>query len=100
MNVYNTNIVLQEIPNEISLVFNITGCNLKCIGCHSPHLWKQTNGTELTNEIFIDLLNKYKNKVSCILFMGGEWHENELVEKLKLANSSNFSTALYRTNTK
>lgn len=32
-------IVFQEVPNETTLVFNISGCPHKCEGCHSKYLW-------------------------------------------------------------
>ena len=38
----NYDIVFQEVPNEISLVFNISGCPHKCEGCHSKYLWEYT----------------------------------------------------------
>ena len=86
MRYYDYNIVLQEVPNEVSLSLSITGCKLSCDGCHSPYLWKE-HGEILTNEIFTDLLNKYTGLISCVLFMGGEWHEEELVNLLSLSKS-------------
>ena len=90
----DTNIVLQEIPGEITLVFTITGCSLNCKGCHSPYLWKKGTGNELTNDLLIEQINKYKVIVSCVLFMGGEW-EDDLVKKIKLCTDSGLKTALY-----
>ena len=29
----------KEIPNELSLGFVITGCNVHCPDCHSKHIW-------------------------------------------------------------
>lgn len=89
------NICLQEIPNEISLTFSITGCNLRCEGCHSPYLWKESNGHELTDEIFINNLIKYKNIASNVLFMGGEWKYNDLLNKIRIAIKYGYNTALY-----
>ena len=64
-------IVLQEIPNEVSLSFTITGCGLRCIGCHSEYLWDKNNGEVLTDELFVSLIKKYEGMISCVLFMGG-----------------------------
>ena len=94
MRYYDYNIVLQEVPNEVSLSLSITGCKLSCDGCHSPYLWKE-HGEILTNEIFTDLLNKYTGLISCVLFMGGEWHEEELVNLLSLSKSMGLKTCLY-----
>ena len=88
-------IVLQEVPGEISLCFSISGCALKCEGCHSPFLWKKGNGKPLTPELFEEIVLKYKRLASCILFMGGEWHEKELVQFFQIAKSNNYKTCLY-----
>lgn len=95
MNYYNFQIVLQEVPGEVSLCFSISGCQLKCDGCHSPFLWKKENGKKLTMDIYKSYLNQYKNLASCVLFMGGEWYENELVSYLKVANKMRYKTCLY-----
>lgn len=88
-------IVLQEVPNEISICFTITGCQLRCDGCHSPYLWKKENGNDLTKELFISTLKQYQGFASCILFMGGEWYENTLIDFLKVAQKMNYKTCLY-----
>lgn len=88
-------IVFQEVPGEISLAFYISGCSLACDGCHSEMLWSKKGGVELTEQEFLSLLNRYGSMVSCVLFMGGEWHETDLIERLKLAKSLGYKTALY-----
>lgn len=95
MNYYDFQVVLQEVPGEISICFSICGCPLRCEGCHSPFLWKEHNGSVLTNEIFIALLKEYKNLASCVLFMGGEWHEEQLISLLIIAKSEQYKTCLY-----
>lgn len=89
------NIVLQEVPGEVTLCFTITGCKLACDGCHSPYLWKEGSGEELNSDIFNNLINRYENLISCILFMGGEWHKEELINFLKIAKKKNLKTCLY-----
>lgn len=88
-------IVLQEVPGEISLCFSISGCSLRCNGCHSPQLWKEKSGTFLTKKKFEEYLNQYHGFATCILFMGGEWHEKKLIEFLKIAKQNNYKTCLY-----
>lgn len=88
-------IVLQEIPNEISLCFSITGCQLECDGCHSEHLWNSENGIELSSEIFEKLLIKYNKLVTCVIFMGGEWCSSDLLTLLSLAKKKFLKVALY-----
>ncbi|CAM1365701.1 Anaerobic ribonucleoside-triphosphate reductase activating protein [Tenacibaculum soleae] len=95
MYVSNFQIVFQEVPGEISLCFSISGCSIQCKGCHSPILWKKNNGNLLTEKDFLKQLKKYENFATCVLFMGGEWHEKELIEKLKLAKKTGYKTCLY-----
>ena len=95
MNYSDINIALQEVPGEISISFAITGCALKCEGCHSSYLWNKNNGTLLTEDLYLKTLDQYKNLASCILFMGGEWHEKELINYLKIAQTHNYTTCLY-----
>ena len=92
---HNFDIVFQEVPGEISLCFSISGCNMQCPGCHSPFLWKEGNGCLLTQPAFEDFLKQYKSLASCVVFMGGEWHENTLIQYLKLAKSYSYKTCLY-----
>lgn len=92
---YDFQVVLQEVPGEVSLCFSISGCPLRCKGCHSPFLWKEGAGTLLRKENYLLLLNQYKDLASCVLFMGGEWYEEDLVEFLKTANSKGYKTCLY-----
>ena len=50
-------VVMQEVPNEISLAINISDCPYRCKGCHSQYLWEYT-GAYLTNNLE-KLLNMY-----------------------------------------
>ena len=95
MNYYNIQIVLQEVPGEISICFSICGCAIRCRGCHTPNLWKETNGQYLSETIFQDTLRKYKGFASCVLFMGGEWQEKELIYFFKYAKKEGYKTCLY-----
>ena len=95
MHYYSIEVVLQEVPGEISICFSICGCPLKCDGCHSPFLWKDGTGPILNRELFIDTLCCYSSLATCVLFMGGEWYENELISYLKLARDMNYKTCLY-----
>lgn len=88
-------IVFQEVPNEISLCFSITGCKVACTGCHSTELWHASNGNHLSNTSFRNWLTKYQNLISCVLFFGGEWQAKALIEKLRIAKSWGLKTCLY-----
>ena len=88
-------VVFQEVPNEISLCFSITGCKVGCKGCHSTELWYAKNGISLTNQVFMQWLKKYKGLISCVVFFGGEWQPNALIEKLIIAKNFGLKTCLY-----
>jgi anaerobic ribonucleoside-triphosphate reductase activating protein len=88
-------IVLQEVPGEVTLCFTITGCKLACDGCHSPYLWKDGSGEELNSVVFNNLIDRYENLISCVLFMGGEWHKEELLVFLRIARERGLKTCLY-----
>ena len=94
-NCIEPSVVFQEVPGEISLCFSITGCKLACNGCHSTELWDQHNGEPLTNQRFKLWLNKYHNLISCVVFFGGEWQANALIDKLIIAKNNGLKTCLY-----
>lgn len=66
----DTQVTFAEVPDEITLCINITGCRIGCKGCHSSYL-AQDIGTELTfNEV--RKLIKKNSGISCIALMGGD----------------------------
>lgn len=86
--------VYQEIPDEIALAISISGCKLACKGCHSPETWKINYGQELTKEIIENLTKKHKY-ITTVLFYGGEWFKDKLLEFNNLIKSKGLKTALY-----
>lgn len=95
MRYYGTpHVLFREVPSEVSLAFQITGCRKMCSGCHSTFLWKE-QGTLLTEAHLQDLLDKYDGMLSCVLFFGGEWHESALITLLKLCEANGLKTCLY-----
>ena len=66
----NTQVTFAEVPDEITLCINITGCKNGCKNCHSSYL-AQDIGTELTFNEVRKLINK-NSGISCIAFMGGD----------------------------
>ena len=95
MNYASFDITFQEIPGEISLVFLISGCPNNCENCHSQYTKHPQFGSELTDKVLVDLLEKYGNLVTCVLFEGGEWESERLQELLEIARSHGLKTALY-----
>ncbi len=77
LKIYSYDIVCQEVPDEISLAVNISGCPNHCPGCHSPWLWED-EGKPMTEELMAGLIGKYGNAVTCICFMGGDAAPSEI----------------------
>lgn len=88
-------IVWQEVPNETSLAFLISGCPLGCKGCHSIESWKLGSGQFLSEIYLQQRLAQYQGLISCVLFMGGEWLPELLLQRLQLARQFGLKTCLY-----
>lgn len=73
----NTQVTLREIPDEIVLCINITGCDIHCPGCHSKHLWNDI-GEPLTMDSLDTLITPYKTGITCVCFMGGDNDPKEI----------------------
>lgn len=86
-------IFLQEVPNEISLGINISGCPYKCKGCHSQYLWEY-KGNYISDDID-ELLKKYDGYITCVCFMGGDQNQEELYKLLTKVKNKNLNTCLY-----
>jgi anaerobic ribonucleoside-triphosphate reductase activating protein len=67
----NSDIVFQEIPDEVTLAINISNCPCHCPGCHSRYLWDDV-GLPLNPEAIDDFVGKYGSDLTCIAFMGGD----------------------------
>ena len=67
----NTDIVFQEIPDEVTLAVNISNCPCRCPGCHSEYLWEDV-GEPLTSETIDGFADKYSTDITCISLMGGD----------------------------
>ena len=60
----NSDIVFQEIPDEVTLAINISNCPCHCPGCHSHYLWE-----DIGLPLFVQ---KFGSNLTCIAFMGGD----------------------------
>lgn len=88
-------VVFQEVPGEISLAWVISGCPLRCPGCHSAATWSADRGNLLTPAYAKQRIDDYAGLISCVLFMGGEWHPLALYTLLDIAQQAGLSTCLY-----
>ena len=88
-------LALSEVPGEISVVVPLAGCGKHCPHCHSPHLQDRDGGEFLTIPILHEILMKYKSKASCVLFFGGEYDSDRLLDFVTYADYYRFKVALY-----
>lgn len=86
-------IVFQEVPDEVTLAINISGCPHKCEGCHSKYLWEY-EGDYLSDDLLY-LINKYHGLITCVCFMGGDQNMEELQIATTLAKHAGLKVALY-----
>lgn len=70
-------VVFQEVPGEVSLAINISGCPNACPGCHSQYLMEDV-GWILDRENLDRLLSRYGRSVTCVAFMGGDRAPSEV----------------------
>ncbi|MBQ0025031.1 MAG: 4Fe-4S cluster-binding domain-containing protein [Bacteroidales bacterium] len=70
MKYVDTKVVFREVPEEISLAINISGCPVKCPGCHSSYL-TQDIGNTLDESALKSLIDESPG-ISCVSFMGGD----------------------------
>ncbi len=68
---YNTDIVFQEFPDEVTLAINLSLCPNGCPGCHSAYLQGDI-GDELTEVRLLTLLDDYRDEITCVGLMGGD----------------------------
>lgn len=95
LNTFWPQILFQEVPDEVSLAFTVCGCPLRCQGCHSMDTWSINNGQPLTLSKFKNHLSNYRKLLTCVLFFGGEWHSDALIELLQYARNQKLKTCLY-----
>ena len=72
----DTKIVFQEIPDEVTLAINISGCPCNCRGCHSSYL-AQDIGEPLDLQHLTNLIDSNKG-ITCVCIMGGDANPSEV----------------------
>lgn len=71
MKYINTDVVFQEIPDEVTLAINISNCPCHCPGCHSKYLWAD-EGTVLDEAQIDGFIEEFGDDITCISFQGGD----------------------------
>ncbi|MBB5350296.1 anaerobic ribonucleoside-triphosphate reductase activating protein [Haloferula luteola] len=84
-----------EVPDEIALVYTLSGCPLRCPGCHSEDLRNADRGRLLGVDILAEELARYRGLATCVCFLGGEWRPDALISLLREARRQGYATCLY-----
>lgn len=71
-------VTFTEIPDEITLCLNITGCPCHCRDCFEPWLADDT-GDQLEAAVLEALIDSHSH-ISCVCFMGGDRYYNDIAE--------------------
>ena len=87
--------VFAEIPDEITLAISISGCPIRCPGCHSKYLWGDV-GEELNTEALSSLVTGHFG-ITCVCFMGGDQAPEEIdrLARFVRENHKGVNTAWY-----
>ena len=96
LKVASFDVVFQEIPGEVTLALNLSGCPCHCPGCHSPHLAEDI-GEPLTEELLDGLIARYGAMVTCICFMGGDQAPEEVAHWAEYISHSSISPSPLKT---
>lgn len=94
LKVASFDIVFQEVPGEVTLALNISGCPNRCPGCHSPHL-REDIGEELNAELIDGLIAQYRSGITCVCFMGGDQAPDEVARLAAYVKTQGLKTAWY-----
>ena len=87
----------QEIPWMLHTSFYVAGCTRNCPECSwNTAEFSKEKPYELTEELYRKVLNKTRDWIKGVVFLGGEWDEPNLVKFLKIAiKEYGYETCLY-----
>jgi anaerobic ribonucleoside-triphosphate reductase activating protein len=88
-----TSVVMEEIPDMVTLAVDISNCQGNCVGCHSPFL-REDIGEPLTDDV-IDSLVADNFGVNAFLFLGEGKDLKALLSLAAHVRSLGLKAALY-----
>lgn len=92
MNIFDYSVTFAELRDQVNLTFFVSGCPYNCNGCS----WKGTDKVPffLSKDEFKSIIEKYVNKCTAIVFLGGEWY-SDFKDYIDIAKEKGFKTCLY-----
>ena len=94
MKVASYDIVFQEVPGEVTLALNLSGCPCHCPGCHSQHLAEDI-GEPIDEALLDGLLGRYGEQITCVCFMGGDQDPAYVAQLAQYIHTKKLRTAWY-----
>ncbi len=88
-----TSVVMEEIPDRVTLAVDISNCRGQCVGCHSPFL-KEDIGEPLTEDVISGLV-RANFGVDCFLLLGEGRDPEALLRLAGHIRSLGLAPALY-----
>ena len=88
-----TSVVMEDIPDRVTLAVDISNCRGNCVDGHSPFL-KEDIGEELTPEIISQLVSENFG-IDCFLFLGEGRDPERLMELAAHVRALGLVPALY-----
>lgn len=90
----DTRVTFSEVPDEVTLCINISGCPCKCEGCHSAYLAEDIGDNLNPFTLGILVARNYPG-ITCVSFMGGDAHPEEVDALAGLLKQYGLKTAWY-----
>lgn len=74
----DTMVTFAEVPSEVTLCINMTGCPVHCPDCHSKWLWEDTG--QILDGRELDTLIRANYGITCVCLMGGDSDPHEIYD--------------------
>lgn len=86
-------VTFAEFPDEIALIFSISGCPNRCKGCSEPELQENT-GIPLTRGTLKEKIAEFPG-ISLVGFLGGDSDHEEICHLAEYVHSLNLKVGMY-----
>lgn len=74
----STLVTFTEVPDEIALCFNISGCPCNCQDCFEP--WLRDDIGSVLDAAVLEAEIASHPHISCVCFMGGDRHPDQIAQ--------------------
>lgn len=94
LKIFSHDILMQEVPGEVSLALSVSNCPYRCKFCHTPEL--QEDVGDPFASIARQLIDQYKDGITCVLFLGGDGQWDSLTHAAGwIKDTYDLKTAVY-----